>query len=305
MSLPRNVTCNAPTRSGVNTLMGGSTAAGKVVVITGANAGIGLATALGLAGSGAQIVLVCRNAERGRVAMEAVADVASVPPLLFVADLSAQKEIRSLSAALHERLSRIDVLVNNAGAAFATRELTADGIERTFAVNHLAPFLLTSLVLDLIRRSASGRIVNLTAGIPVRRSSFLDNLQGEKGYSQFRAYRSSKISNILFTYELARRLQGTGITVNCVHPGPIRTEFTRKAGGLLSRLAMLLWPIMRSPEAGARTPIFLAVAPEVATITGEYFVNRRRRKSPAMTYDRGIAARLWEVSQKLTSAPAL
>lgn len=284
--------------------MARGTADGKVVAITGANAGIGFATALGLARAGAQVVLLCRSADHGRAAVKAVAEVAAVPPVLLTADLSSQQEIRDLSTALHGRLSRIDVLINNAGAAFATRELTVDGIERTFAVNHLAPFLLTSLVLDLIRQSPAGRIVNLTAGIPVRRSSFLDNLQGEKRYSQFRAYRSSKVSNILFTYELARRLHGSGITVNCVHPGPVRTEFTRKAGGTLSRLAKILRVIMRSPEAGARTPIFLAVAPDVATVTGAYFVNRRQRRSPAITYDRAIASRLWDISLQLTSAPA-
>jgi retinol dehydrogenase 14 len=297
----RNVTCNARTGSRVNIGMGESAAGGKVVVITGANAGIGFATALGVARGGAQIVLVCRDADRGRAAQAAVAELAATPPLLFIADLSSQREIRTLSDTLHARLSRVDVLINNAGAAFATRELTVDGIERTFAVNHLAPFLLTSLVLDLVRRSSAGRIVNLTAGIPVSRSSFLDNLQGEKAYSQFRAYRSSKVSNILFTYELARRLQRSGVTVNCVHPGPIRTEFTTKAGGALARVATILRPIMRSPEVGARGPIFLAVAPEVATVTGAYFVSRRQRKSPAMTYDRGIAARLWAISERLTS----
>src|SRR5262249_8858657 len=210
---------------------------GRIVVITGANAGIGFATALGLARRSAAVVMVCRSPERGRVAMKAVADVAPVAPLLFIADLSSRRSVYELSATLHQQLPRIDVLINNAGAAFARRGLTIDGIERTFAVNHLAPFLLTNLTLDLIRRSSNGRIVNLTAGIPVSRRSFLDNLQGERHYSQFNAYRSSKICNILFTYELARRLQGTGITVNCVHPGPIRTDFTRKAGGTLSLLA--------------------------------------------------------------------
>jgi retinol dehydrogenase-14 len=277
-------------------------AQGRVVVITGANAGIGFATALGLARQGAEICMVCRNADRGQVAMIAVAEVASTPPSLFISDLSSQHSICELAATLHKRLSRIDVLVNNAGAAFARRELTIDGIEKTFATNHLAPFLLTNSVLDLIRRSSEGRIVNLTAGIPVRRSSFLDNLQGEQHYSQFGAYRTSKVSNILFTYELARRLQGTGITVNCAHPGPVRTEFTKKAGGFLLRMSKILRPIMRSPEVGARTPIYLAIDPEVATVTGGYFVNCKQRKSTGMTYDRVIAEKLWEISERLTSS---
>src|SRR5262249_52135027 len=233
---------------------------------------------------------------------KAVAQVASTSPLLFIADLSSQDSVRSLSAALHKQLSRIDVLVNNAGAAFAKREFTIDGIEKTFATNHLAPFLLTTLLLDLIRRSSEGRIVNVTAGIPVSRSSFLENLQGEKHYSQFSAYRSSKVGNTLFTYELARRLQGTGITVNCVHPGPVRTEFTRKAGGVLSLMSKILRPIMKGPEAGAGTVVYLATDPEVAAVTGGYFVNCKQRNSAAITRDEPIAARLWEMSERLTSA---
>lgn len=235
--------------------------------------------------------------------MTAVAAVASMPPSLFVADFASQASIRDLAAALHERLPRIDVLINNAGAAFATRQLTADGIEKTFAVNHLAPFLLTSLVLDLLRRSPAGRIINVTAGIPVSRSSFLDNLQGEKRYRQFSAYRTSKISNILFTYELARRLEGSRITVNCVHPGPVRTDFTRKAGGSLALMAKILWPLMRTPEAAARSLIDLAVDSGSAPVTGGYFVNGRKRKSAAITYDRAIANKLWTISEQLTSAP--
>jgi len=277
-------------------------AQGRVVVITGANAGIGFATALGLAQQGAEICMVCRNADRGHAAMIAVAEVASTPPSLFIANLSSQGSIRELAATLHQQLTRIDVLINNAGAAFARREFTIDGIEKTFAINHLAPFLLTNSVLDLLRRSSEGRIVNLTAGIPVRRSSFLDNLQGEQHYSQFGAYRTSKVSNILFTYELARRLQGTGITVNCAHPGPVRTEFTKKAGGFLMRMSKILRPIMRSPEVGARTPIYLATDREVATVTGGYFVNCKQRKSARMTYDRMIAEKLWEMSERLTSS---
>jgi NAD(P)-dependent dehydrogenase (short-subunit alcohol dehydrogenase family)/cytochrome b561 len=277
-----------------------SRAQGKVVVITGANAGIGFATAIGLAKQGAQIVMICRNADRGSAAMKAIAQVAHTPPLLLIGDLSSRTSVIEVSAALHDHLSRIDVLINNAGAAFAKRELTVDGIERTFATNHLGPFLLTNLLLDLIRKSPAGRIVNLTAGIPVSRSSFFENLQGEKHYGQFSAYTSSKVGNILFTYELARRLEGSGITVNCVHPGPVRTEFTRKAGGPLLFLSRALRPIMRSAEAGARGPIYLASDPEAAAVTGAYFVTCKQSKSPRMTYDRSLAARHWRISEELT-----
>ena len=272
----------------------------KIIVVTGANAGIGFATACGLARQGCSVVLVCRDLDRGKAALAAIGKVAVAAPKLFIADFALQSSVRSLSQKLHEQLPRIDVLINNAGAAFARRELTADGIEKTFAVNHLAPFLLTHLVFDLIRGSSEGRIVNLTAGIPVSRSSFLENLQGEKHYSQFSAYRSSKVGNILFTYELARRLEGTGITANCVHPGPVRTDFARKAGGTLSRMAKFLRPILRSPEFGARTPIYLATAPEVARVTGGYFVNCKQKKSAAITYDRAIAEKHWRISEELT-----
>jgi NAD(P)-dependent dehydrogenase (short-subunit alcohol dehydrogenase family) len=277
------------------------TAHNKIVVTTGANAGIGFATSLGLAKQGATVVLICRNANRGHIALKAVAEVAAASPRLLIADLSSQASIRELSTSLHEQLPRIDVLINNVGAAFAKREFTIDGIEKTFALNHLAPFLLTNLVLDLIRQSSAGRIVNLTAGIPGSPPNFLDNLQGEKSYGQFAAYRSSKIGNILFTYELARRLDGTGITVNCVHPGPVKTEFTQKAGEFLSVMSGILRPIMKSPEAGARTPIYLATAHEVARITGGYFVNCKQKRTAAITYDRAIAVKNWVISEKLTS----
>jgi len=279
------------------------TAQNKIVVITGGNDGIGFETALGLARQGASVVLICRNADRGNAALKAISEVAAASPRLFIGDLSSQASIRELAASLHQQLPRIDVLINNVGAAFAKKEYTVDGIEKTFAVNHLAPFLLTNLILDLIHRAAQGRIVNLTAGIPgiLISAGFLENLQGEKTYSQFSAYRSSKVGNILFTYELARRLHGTGITVNCVHPGPVATQFTKKAGGTLARMARILRLIMKSPEAGARTPIYLAMAPEVAGITGGYFVNCKQKKTAAMTYDPAVAAKHWEISERLTS----
>lgn len=272
----------------------------KIVAITGANAGIGFATAMGLAKLGATVVLICRSEERGQAALKAVGEVGAATPRLFIADLSSQASIRELSASLHRQLPRIDALINNVGAAFATKEFSVDGIEKTFALNHLAPFLLTNLVLDLIRLSSRGRIVNLTAGIPASRKGFLENLQAEKSYGQFAAYRSSKIGNTLFTYELARRLEGTGITVNCVDPGPVQTEFPQKAGGFLARMSKILRFIMKSPEAGARGPIYLATSPEVAEVTGGYFVNCKQKRSAAITYDRTIAAQHWEISEQLT-----
>lgn len=280
------------------------TAHGKIIAITGANTGIGFATAMGLAKQGAEIAIICRNADRGRNAMKAIGAIATGSvPRLFIADLSSQASIRELSVRLHEQLPRLDVLINNAAAAFAKKEHTIDGIEKTFAVNHLAPFLLTNLVLDLIRKSPAGRIVNLTAGIPGSPSAdFLDNLQGQKKYNQFRAYRSSKVGNILFTYELARRLlRSTSITVNCLHPGPVETQFGQKAGGILSLMSKIFHLIMRSPEVGARTPIYLATSPKVEGVTGAYFVNCRQKKTAPITYDQAIAEKLWAISEKLTA----
>ncbi len=273
----------------------------NIVVITGANAGIGFATALALARKGATIIMICRDAGRGLAALDSVTKVAAADHQLFITDLSSQAGIRDLSVRLHKQLPRIVVLINNVGAAFADKELTVDGIEKTFALNHLAPFLLTNLVLDLIEQSLAGRIINLTAGIPVSRKNFLENLQGEKNYGQFAAYRSSKIGNILFTYELARRLEKKAITVNCVHPGPVKTEFTQKAGGFLARMSKLLRFMMKSPEEGARGPVYLATSPEIARITGGYFVSCKQKKSAAITYDRQIATKHWEMSEKLTS----
>jgi NAD(P)-dependent dehydrogenase (short-subunit alcohol dehydrogenase family) len=280
-------------------------AQGKVVVITGANAGIGLATALGLAKLGAAIAMVCRDADRGSAARKTVGGVATgLDPSLFLADLSSQTAIRRLSEDLHEQLPRIDVLINNAAAGFAKKDYTIDGIERTFAVNHLAPFLLTHLVLDLLHKSPAGRIVNVTAGIPgAPPADFLNNLQGERKYTAFGAYRLSKVGNILFTYELARRLEGTNMTVNCLHPGAIETQFGQKAGGMLAILSKIFHPIMRSPEVGARTPIYLATSPEVDQVTGSYFVNCKPKKTAPITYDRGIARKHWEISERLTSLP--
>jgi len=274
----------------------------KIIVITGANSGIGFATALALAKQGATIVSVCRNADRGNMALKAISAVAAASPRLFIADLSSQASIRELAENLHEQLPRIDVLINNAGAAFAKREYTVDRIEKTFAINHLAPFLLTNLVLGLLRQSSEARIVNVVTGMfPSLPTSFWDNLQSEKSYGQFAAYRLSKVGQVLFTYELARRLDRTSITVNCVHPGPVKTQFTQKAGGFLSVMSRILRPIMKSPEAGARTPIFLAAAPEVARITGGFFMNCKQKKTAAFTYDRAIAEKHWEISEQLTS----
>ena len=286
----------------------------KIIAITGASSGIGLATATGLAARGAAVVMISRDAERGKAALSTVSRAATgQSPRLLIADLSSQSSVRRLASDLHDVFPRIDVLINDAGAAFARRELTVDRIERTLAVNYLAPFLLTNLLLDLIRKSPEGRIVNVTVGFPgALGAKFLGNLQGERKYSQISAYRHTKLALIIFTYELARRLSGTGITVNCFHPGAIATKFGEKAGGGMYVLSKVVAPFSKPPDVGARMPIYLASSSDVAGVTGAYFERRvlgfagnyKQKRTERVTYDRSVAEKLWRISEQLTKEVA-
>ena len=274
----------------------------RIALVTGANSGIGYALARRFAVRGDHVIMVCRDQGRGRTAHEAIAAVATGPePTLCIADLSVQAEIRVLATQLHRRFDRLDVIINNAGAAFTQRGLTADGIERTFAVNHLAPFLLTTLVLDLLRAAPAGRVVAVGADVYPSSLDF-DNLQGEKRYSMLGAYFKSKLENMLFTSELARRLRGTAITANCCGPGGVRTNFGNRAGGImkLAQTYMGWLPIMQTPDQGARTPWYLATAPELVGVTGRFFLKQRERQTKPIVRDIAITARLWEVSETLT-----
>ena len=275
---------------------------GAAVLLTGASSGIGLATARGLAELGAAIIMVCRDPDRGRAARDAVATVATGPaPTLLVADLSSQGAIHALADEVRARFARIDVLLNNAGAMFARRELTTDGIEKTFGVNHLAPFLLTRLLLDRVHAAPAGRIVTVASESHSGRLDFA-NLQGEQRYNFFEAYNRSKLANILFTYELARRLDGTGVTANCLSPGPTRTHFGDNMSGLpglFPRLMKRIPFLFVSPEQGARTSIYVASAPDLAGISGHYFLRCRERRTKPITYNADVAARLWSVSEQL------
>ena len=275
---------------------------GKIVLITGANSGIGFATAGALARLGASVIMVCRNKARGEAAKQEVGKIATGPePALITADLSSQAAVRSLAEEVRVRFPRLDVLINNAGAIFARRELTVDGIERTFAVNHLAPFLLTNLLINCLSAAPAGRII--TVGSESYSTSLdFDNLQSEKGHNFFTAYLRSKLENILFTYELARRLDGRGITVNCLSPGPTRTRFGDDMRGLpaLFPLVMKRIPFLfTTPEKGAFTSLYLASSREVAGISGRFFLRGRERRTKPITYDRHVAARLWSVSATL------
>jgi NAD(P)-dependent dehydrogenase (short-subunit alcohol dehydrogenase family) len=273
----------------------------KTVVITGASSGIGLATARELARQGALVAMVCRDAERAESARKEVAAVATGrAPTVFLVDLSSQHEIRRLAAEIKKNHARIDVLINNAGALFARRELTVDGIEKTFAVNHLAPFLFTNLILDNVRAAAAGRII--TVGSESYSSALdFDNLQSEKKHHFLFAYFRSKLENILFTFELSRRLAGTGITVNCLSPGPTRTRIGSNMEGLPALFPILIksFPFFASPEKGARTSVYLASSPDVAGVTGRFFIRDREVRTKPVTHDPDVARRLWSVSEAL------
>jgi NAD(P)-dependent dehydrogenase (short-subunit alcohol dehydrogenase family) len=274
----------------------------KKVLITGASSGTGLAMAIDLAKLGASLLMVSRDLERARAAQSAVAKVATgAPPAVFLADLSSQAEVRRVAAEVRAATPHLDVLINNAGAAFRARQLSVDGIEKTLATNHLAPFLLTTLLLDRMRTATAGRIINVTAGLHSGAIDF-DNLQLERDYGTLRAYALSKACNLLFTYELARRLEGTGVTANCYDPGPTDTNFGRTAGGVMAVLqrAVGVLGILHSAEVGGRTGVYLASSTAVAGLTGTYFGHKgRRAKSKPVTYDPEVAKRLWSVSEAL------
>lgn len=275
----------------------------KIALITGASSGIGLTTAMRLAELGAEMVLVCRDPVRGEEARRRVVAAATgKPPTLLLADVSSQASIHALAAELPRRFPRLDVLVNNAGGIFATRELTVDGIERTFATNYLAPFLFTHLVLDLLRAASASRVVNVASALHGAGHKDMGNLQGEQHYNFMQAYKLSKFSVIVFTYELARRLGSTRIAVNCVEPGPTKTGFGDNLTGLPSLFPRIMkrLPIFRSAEVGARTPIYVASSPDIEGTTGQYFVKCKPARSKPITHDLALAERLWTLSASLT-----
>jgi len=283
---------------------------GKNVLITGANSGLGLASARALAERGARVIMVCRDESRGMMARDEIARVASAdPPVLLVADLASQIAIRNLAATVRARFPHLDVLMNNAGAIFARREFTVDGIEKTFAVNHLAPFLLTNLLLDPLQAAPEGRVVTVAAESFMSTLDF-DNLQSEKGHNFLAAYFRSKLENIIFTRELARRLEGTRVTANCLSPGPTVTRFGDNLRGMPALFHIILAPLKRMPflflsaEKGAATQIYLASSSEVARLSGRFFLYGRERPTKAVTHDRQVAARLWMISEELCTRTA-
>lgn len=274
---------------------------GKVCLVTGATAGIGLVTALELARQGARVIGVGRSPERCAEAAHQIREQTGTSAVEFlVADLSSQAEVRRLANQVKAATGRLDVLVNNAGLIRLERELTVDGLEMTFALNHLAYFLLTNLLLDTVKASTPARIVSVASAAHQGCKMNFDDLQGETKYSPWRAYQQSKLANILFTRELARRLEGTGVTANALHPGYVRTQIFRAEcfSGWLLRRAAELFAI--TPEEGVQTSIYLAASPDVEGQTGQYFVRRKPTSSSPESQDEATARKLWEVSARLT-----
>lgn len=275
--------------------------AGILCMVTGANSGIGKATATHLAGRGATVVMVCRSAERGEAARADIqAESGSDAVDLLLADLSVQADIRDLAATFRAEYDRLDVLVNNAGLYLADRQLSADGIEMTFAVNHLAPFLLTNLLLDDLRASAPARIVNVNSESHRGARLRFGNLEMEDDYQWIKAYGKSKLANLLFTFELARRLEGTGVTVNALHPGVVGTRIWNHNSNVISLLMRLVKPFLMSPSKSAQHVVRLAADPALAGVSGQYFDKDEERRAADEAYDQDAAQRLWQVSAAMT-----
>jgi NAD(P)-dependent dehydrogenase (short-subunit alcohol dehydrogenase family) len=275
----------------------------KVVVITGASSGLGLETAKQLAGAGAEIVMICRDQARGQRAQSEVAGIATAkPPVLMLADLAVQAEVRHVARATRDRYDHIDILINNAGSAFSRREQTADGLELTWATNHLAPFLLTELLLPALVAAPAGRVVNVTSEIYSRKLD-LRNLQGERKYSYFGAYRISKLGNVLFTTELARRIASSGVTVVSVSPGPARTNFG--GGGPSGVMGVLTGvmkriPVFKQADQAAQGIVWVATAPELDGTPGALYMRRKRLALKGAAKDSSIATEVWRISEEQT-----
>jgi NAD(P)-dependent dehydrogenase (short-subunit alcohol dehydrogenase family) len=274
---------------------------GKICLVTGATNGIGKAAAQALAQMGATVVIVGRNAPKTAKLVEEIRATSGNQNVDFLlADLSSQQEVRRLAEEFKSKYSHLHVLLNNAGGTFTTRQLSVDGIEMTFALNHLAYFLLTNLLLETLKASAPARIINVSSDAHSGGKIEFDNLQGERSYSSFGPYGNSKLANILFTTELACRLEGTGVTVNALHPGLTSTGFGKNNPGLLMKIMGVVIPLVgRSPEKGAETSIYLASSPEVQGITGKYFVDCKVTQPAPQAADSATARKLWDVSAEM------
>jgi NAD(P)-dependent dehydrogenase (short-subunit alcohol dehydrogenase family) len=282
-----------------------TTMEGKTVLITGANQGIGKASAIALGAMGAKLVLVCRNEAKAR---EAIRDIEAQSKArdveLIVGDLASQAEVRRVAAEYKAKHARLDVLLNNAGVLVPSRRETVDGIEETLAINHLAPFLLTHLLVDVLAASGPARVINVSSTAHYRGKMRWDDLQYKRGgYSAMGAYSQSKLCNILFTRELARRLPEMGAkeaTTNTLHPGVIASGFGQTYGGIFSVLIKIARPFFSTPEEGAKTQVWLSSSPDVAGVTGKYFDKCAEKKTSRAARDEAAPRRLWEISETMT-----
>ena len=280
--------------------MDSSPMAQKVCMVTGANSGIGRQTAERLAELGATVVMVCRSREKGEEAMAAIGEKSRNGAVeLLIADLASLDSVRELAKEFLARHDLLHVLVNNAGVVKVRRSVTVDEFETTFQVNYLSHFLLTNLLLEALRKSAPSRIVNVSSASHYGGHMNFDDLQMKKGYGVMHAYSQSKLAQVLFTYELARRLEGTGVTVNCLHPGAVATNIWRKPMGPLAFLGSVSKIFLLSPQAGAETPVYLASSPDVEKVTGKYYERKEEKRSSADSYDQAAAERLWDASAVL------
>ena len=269
-------------------------------VVTGANTGIGREIARGLARQGTRVILACRDDAKGEAARAFItADIGKTPVELVHLDLASLDSVRQCAAEIKKRVDRLDVLVNNAGVSVGSRRRTPDGIEWDLGVNHVGPFLFTNLLLDLLKRSAPSRIVTVASAMHRRAKLDFDDFQAARGWTMVRAYSVSKLHNVLFTYELARKLAGTGVTVNCMNPGLVRSELYRSFTNQPLIFRMLLKLIGRTPEKGAETAVFLALEPSLVEITGAYYDNLKPVRSSKITYDDSVARKSWEVTERL------
>jgi retinol dehydrogenase-12 len=277
---------------------------GKICMVTGATSGIGEATSLELARMGASVVLVGRNPSRCEASIARIKQETGNSSVEYlVADLSSMAQVRRAAQQFQEKHRRLDVLVNNAGAAFLRRQVSVDGFEMTFALNHLNYFLLTLLLLDTLRASPPARIVNVASDSHRGQKLDFDDLQIQKGYSVMKAYGRSKLANVLFTYELARRINGTSVTVNALHPGRVATRIWEKGGPLNPLISLVMRRFSIPVDQGAKTVIYLASSPEVEGLTGEYFTDCKVVRSDPASYDQATAKRLWDISLNLAGLP--
>jgi NAD(P)-dependent dehydrogenase (short-subunit alcohol dehydrogenase family) len=273
---------------------------GRVCLVTGATGGIGLATACGLARQGATVVIAGRSLERGRAAVERIKAEGGPDAEFLLADLSSQPDVRRLAEEFSRRHASLHVLVNNVGGLFLNGQRSPDGVEMTLALNHLGPYLLTRLLRDVLIASAPSRVVNVSSLAHLGARLELPDLR----FAGWRGYKRSKLANVLFTYELARRLEGTGVTANALSPGLVASDFGRNNRGPFRLVRPLVYAFAPGCESGARTSVHLAAAPDLEGVTGKYFTRCQPRRSSRASYDRAAQARLWELSASLTGLPA-